>query len=451
MAAVSSKKEGSPLSVEVISVSSSSYGNNDVFDQHNKPRLRRELILSALLDEYPQLVTISKQSPNDNIDLIDVYRRVHDVGMVQFLLDAWKKWEAMGKEGGWYEECCHPEWLKNKETQKAGNEDSDDVPPMVPCHVAFRRDGIERPSKNVMGAFGYYCTDLMTPIVGSLAKELQEDCSVILGAVNSAFLKSSESTINFGYEDGSSGQFTRGGSFPVVYAVTTHPGHHANRDNFGGYCYLNNAALCAKLMQERLESQINKDKNIGGEEQDQPPNKKRKCRVAILDIDYHCGNGTASIFYEDPSIFFASIHCDTSIEYPFNSGYEDQIGKGGGEGATCHIPLEPGATWDGTYKAAIKKAMKAIVDYDVAGLVISLGLDTHEGDSVAVNKGGFKLSGKDYYHIGKCMGAFFEGKIIPTVFVQEGGYKMDVVGEAAAHVVGGFAVGAGGGGGPFFD
>ena len=88
--------------------------------------------------------------------------------------------------------------------------------------------------------------------------------------------------------------------------------------------------------------------------------------------------------------------------------------------------------------------MNAILAYDVSGLVVSLGLDTYEGDSVAVNRGGFKLKGLDYFEIGKCMGTFLKGKNIPILFVQEGGYKMDVVGEAAAHVVGGFAIGAGG-------
>mmetsp|Transcript_7451 Transcript_7451/g.16012 ORF Transcript_7451/g.16012 Transcript_7451/m.16012 type:complete len:432 (+) Transcript_7451:175-1470(+) len=425
-----SNSKGTPLSIVVVSIeqpatSAHSSGNNDVFDQHNKPRLRRELILSALQKEYPELVSIKSLSPRKDVDLIDLYRRVHDVNMIEFILNAWTKWAAMGRDGGWYEECCHPEWLKNKEDCK----DEAEVPPMVPCHVSFRRDGIERPSDNVMGALGYYCTDLMTPIVGTLVEELMGDAQIIEAAVDFAFQK---------MEPGDANESpVESGAFPVVYAVTTHPGHHANRDNFGGYCYLNNAALCAKLMQERLKSLI--DISTDSE----PPNKKRKCRVAILDIDYHCGNGTGSIFYRDPGIFFSSIHCDPGVEYPFNAGYADQIGAEGGIGATHHIPLAPGATWE-TYKIAIEKAMNAILAYDVCGLVVSLGLDTYEGDSVAVNRGGFKLSGLDYLEIGKCMGKFMKGKNIPIVFVQEGGYKMDVVGEAAAHVVGGFAVGAGG-------
>ena len=101
-------------------------------------------------------------------------------------------------------------------------------------------------------------------------------------------------------------------------------------------------------------------------------------------MDYHCGNGTSSVFYSDASVLFISIHCDPEIEYPFNQGYADQIGLGEGEGTNLHIPLAPGATWKDAYKSALEKAMKAIVEFDAAGLTISLGLDTYEGVSSPV-------------------------------------------------------------------
>jgi acetoin utilization deacetylase AcuC-like enzyme len=327
---------------------------NDVFDEHNKPRLRRDLILQSLSTAFP--ATSFKVPSSSSCDLIALYSRVHDADMIHFLSTAWTKWKAMGEAKGFYAECCHPQWKKS---------DDEPIPPLVPCHGAFRNCPNERPSENVMGAMGYYCTDGMTPIVGTLEKELEEDANIICHSVKSAF------------EDKT-----------VVYAITTHPGHHANKDNFGGYCYLNNAALCARLMQRQLEC----GKCIVGDDgevvdnywgnDDESLKKKKKCRVAIIDVDYHCGNGTSSIFYSDQSIFFTSIHCHPSIEYPFNQGYADQIGAGDGEGANLHIPLAPGATWDETYKTALEKGMKAIVDFDVAGLVISLGLDTYDGVSL---------------------------------------------------------------------
>mmetsp|Transcript_25041 Transcript_25041/g.41297 ORF Transcript_25041/g.41297 Transcript_25041/m.41297 type:complete len:383 (-) Transcript_25041:1823-2971(-) len=373
--------------VKVISVGSTAKSEQNDVDRHNKPRLRRSLIISAFTEKYSHLVQVINAPVASNCDLVGLYSSVHDVGMIQFLLDAWSKWEAMGPN--WYDECCQPGWKGNG------------APPLVPCHAAFRRDCNERVSSNVMGALGYYCTDNMTPIVESLVTELQEDASIICEAVNVALLKDS-----------------------VVYAATTHPGHHCNFDNFGGYCYLNNSALCARLMQERLG--------------DTAGNK----RVAVIDIDYHCGNGTASIFYRDPDVFFTSIHCDPEIEYPFNAGYADQIGEGVGKGTTLHIPLAPGVTWQ-EYKPALEKAMNAIIDFDVGGLVVSMGLDTYEGDSVSVSKGGFKLKGNDYVELGRSIGSFLKDKFIPTVFVQEGGYKMDVIGQAAADVLGGFSEGTG--------
>lgn len=355
--------EGSSLSIVAISTALPSRTSphdatgSDVYDQHNRPRLRRDIILHALSTTYPSATfKVPDVSP---CNLIDLYSRVHDVGMVKFLSTAWSKWTSLGEAKGYYEECCHPQWKKTEE---------EPIPPLIPCHAAFRNCPNERPSENVMGAMGYYCTDNMTPIVGTLEDELQRDAMIVCNAVEAAFKDNT-----------------------VVYAITTHPGHHANRDNFGGYCYLNNAALCARLMQRQLECGkcvIGQDRvlveNYWANDEESVRNKKKKCRVAIIDVDYHCGNGTSSIFYEDSSVFFTSIHCDPSIEYPFNQGYADQTGSGGGEGSNLHVPLDPGATWEGAYKAALEKAMKAIVEFDVAGLVISLGLDTHDGVSVAV-------------------------------------------------------------------
>ena len=71
-----------------------------------------------------------------------------------------------------------------------------------------------------------------------------------------------------------------------------------------------------------------------------------------------------------------------------------------------------------------------------------MGLDTYKGDSVAVSKGGFKLSGADYHEMGKFIGSFLKNKEVPTIFLQGGGYHLSVIGEAAADVIGGFSKGA---------
>lgn len=151
--------------------------------------------------------------------------------------------------------------------------------------------------------------------------------------------------------------------------------------------------------------------------------------------DYHCGNGTASIFYDDPTVFVVSLHCDPDWDYPFHSGFADQTGANDGIGLTLHLPLPPGTEWD-VYGPALEKALDRILDFGAQALVVSLGLDTHEGDEVSVRRAGFRLRGSDYLEMGQTMGRMIRD--MPTVFIQEGGYKMDVVGEVAADVVVGF-------------
>ena len=457
----------------------SSTNSADVFDRHNRPCTRRNIILSSLENKYSKIVSfatpttpvVKSSGGGNNRDeedaspiLTELYSIIHDTSMIQFLCTAYSRWKTMGPP--WDKDNCHPSW----------SETSGTVPPLVPLHSAFRRrngnndDGSERPSTNVMGAIGYYATDMITPIVGGLVHELIEDAFVICTAVHSVF-----STTTTTSNDASAS---------VSYAVTTHPGHHANYDCFGGYCYLNNAALAARLLQRQIEtgkSILNDDgvidaANYWTDDHDDDDGddhfsiKKSKLstssssllsqlhrpRVAILDVDYHCGNGTASIFYDRPDIFVCSIHCDPEIDYPWNSGFADQTGVGEGMGTTLHIPLPKGSAWhddddddddddnsssgSSSYKRALKQAMETISKFEPRALVISLGLDTYAGDAVAVNRGGFQLSGDDYFKMGVYIGKCMMDKNVPCVFVQEGGYKMDVVGDAAADVVGGYAI-----------
>ena len=108
---------------------------------------------------------------------------------------------------------------------------------------------------------------------------------------------------------------------------------------------------------------------------------KKYEKVAILDVDYHCGNGTISIFWDRPDVFVASIHADPSGDYPWNSGFADQIGEGPGEGKTLNLPLTPGAGW-AEYEKALRAALAAIKDFGAEAIVVSLGLDTHRDDPV---------------------------------------------------------------------
>jgi len=193
----------------------------------------------------------------------------------------------------------------------------------------------------------------------------------------------------------------------AAFALSRPPGHHAGADFFGGYCFLNNAALAAEHLR------------TNGFE-----------RVAVLDVDYHHGNGTQAIFYDRPDVFFASIHGDPRTEYPFYLGHADETGAGAGAGCNLNMPLPKGTDYAG-WSAALEHALKAIETFGAQALVVSLGLDTFAGDPIS----GFQLQSDDYLRVGERLAAAG----LPTVLVFEGGYAVAEVGRNAVNVVQAFA------------
>jgi acetoin utilization deacetylase AcuC-like enzyme len=351
---------------------------NDNLDAFNHPRLRRALILQAMYKTEDSVFTFD--TPKAPCQDFNSYRTVCSERLLDFLSDSYDKWHALGDEG---------QDSLGIMKKASINEEDDRSPPLVPGNVVLHRDKAQRPSKNVMGQIGFFCTDFCTPIIKELKEELLWDSATMKLAAE---------------------KLSR--NCPVVYALGTHPGHHAAYDSFGGYCYLNHAAFLARELQSQ-----------------------GRAKVAVLDVDYHAGNGTVSLFYSDPTVLVISIHCDPDFDYPFHSGFADEIGEGKGEGATLNLPLPVGTVWNG-YKGALEKAMDKINDFGAEALIVSLGLDTHAGDPCTIKRAGFKLEGDDYKEMGKTIGKNCD---IPTIFVQEGGYKMDKVPGAAANVLKGFA------------
>mgnify|MGYP001396291859 CR=1 FL=1 len=191
------------------------------------------------------------------------------------------------------------------------------------------------------------------------------------------------------------------GNQKMVYALCRPPGHHAGYDFMGGYCYINNAALAAFALQSVLSS---------------------NSKVAILDVDYHHGNGTQDIFYKDPTVFFASIHADPAVDYPHTTGYADEIGEGAGVGFNLNLPL-PHGTGDEAYFEALTRAIQAIQAFGAEALVVSLGFDTYINDPM----GAFQLNKASYTR----MGRMIDQMNLPTVYIQEGGYAVDELGALA--------------------
>jgi acetoin utilization deacetylase AcuC-like enzyme len=154
-------------------------------------------------------------------------------------------------------------------------------------------------------------------------------------------------------------------------------------------------------------------------------------RVAVLDIDYHHGNGTQAIFYDRADVFFASIHGDPHTEYPFYLGHADEVGTGSGLGANINIPLPRGTGFERWFDA-LAHALASIQRFGAQALVVSLGMDTFVGDPIS----GFTLQSTDYLRVGERLAALG----LPTVLVFEGGYAVAEVGVNAANVLEGYLV-----------
>ena len=192
----------------------------------------------------------------------------------------------------------------------------------------------------------------------------------------------------------------------AAFALCRPPGHHAGADYYGGYCFLNTAAIAAEAAIAAGRS-----------------------RIAILDIDYHHGNGTQDIFYARSDVFFASIHADPATDYPFYWGHSNEKGEGEGDGATLNLPL-PRGTRMPEFVSALDQALEAIGRFAPDLLICSFGADTYAGDPISH----FSIETGDYPVIARRIAAMD----LPTLIVMEGGYAVDALGRNVAAFLSGF-------------
>jgi acetoin utilization deacetylase AcuC-like enzyme len=268
------------------------------------------------------------------------------------------------------------EWLADPSAETGAVADGSVLLP-----ATFPPTGWRRKPDSLLGRAGYYMMDLSAPIVAGTYSAALASANCGLSAAKAV----------------SEGQ-------GAVFALCRPPGHHAGRANCGGYCYLNNAALAAHWL-------------------------SAKGRVALLDVDYHAGNGTQDIFYERPDVLTISIHADPDFEYPYFSGYADEQGSGAGLGFHRNLPLAAG-TDDSGYLSALQQALESIDEFEPAYLVLSMGMDIYEGDPL----GKIKVSSQGIREIGKRIAALG----LPTVLVMEGGYNNEALGGNVVNFISAF-------------
>jgi acetoin utilization deacetylase AcuC-like enzyme len=285
---------------------------------------------------------------------LEPLRRVHAEPFLRFLEGAWEAWVA--EHGAW------------------------DALPL--CWPTRGLRQVEPDS--IDGKLSYFSFDAGTPITAGTWQAARSAADVALTGA----------------------QLIASGAERAAFALCRPPGHHAARDCYGGYCFLNNAAIAAQALRDRGAA-----------------------RVAILDVDYHHGNGTQAIFYDRADVLFLSLHADPRQEFPFFLGHADETGTGAGAGCNRNYPLPWGTGFE-VWSAALADACGHIEAFRPDALVVSLGVDTFEQDPISR----FRLQAEDFPKAGARIARLG----LPTLFVMEGGYAIEAIGVNAVAVLTGF-------------
>jgi len=244
----------------------------------------------------------------------------------------------------------------------------------------------DRPPRDLDRRAGYYCIDTFTPLSREAYKAARAAVNVALSGAEAIL----------------AGE-------PLVYSLCRPPGHHAERDTYGGFCYFCNGAVAAQSLV----------KTFG--------------KVAVLDIDYHHGNGTQDVFYHRPDVLTVSIHGHPRFAYPYFAGFADELGEGPGLGFNHNLPL-PEEVHDARYLEALDHALALVRKFKPEALVVSLGLDIAKADPT----GTWSVTREGLYEVGRRIG----GLHIPTLLVQEGGYNIRSLGRNASRMLTGVCAGA---------
>jgi len=308
---------------------------------------RMEFIINEIKDRHlgPILDPV-----NVNTDII---LKAHEKHYVDFLNVAWKEWLKLGLGG----EAIPTVWPSRSMNSN-----------IIPNFIE--------------GKLGYYALANETSISEGTVEGAYEAVKVVLTAAD--MLEKEKS----------------------LFALCRPPGHHASKDQYGGYCFFNNVAIAAERLIE-----------------------KGAKKIFILDVDFHHGNGTQAIFYDRSDVFFTSLHGDPKEAFPHFLGHANERGGGAGEGYNMNYPMQPGTSY-AEWTKALDNSIEKIKSYNPDALLISLGVDTYEKDPISF----FKLKSNDFFDVGNKIASCK----LPTLFVMEGGYAIKEIGVNTVNVLKGF-------------
>jgi acetoin utilization deacetylase AcuC-like enzyme len=289
---------------------------------------------------------------------LDPILAIHDEGLVRFLETAWAELRRQAVPRSFLVADTYPN------------------PAMFEGMSEEARARLRAPAASVGGQAGWWGLDTANPLV-------QGTYGAALAAVDVAL---------------TAADLVLGGE-RAAYGLCRPPGHHAARAMYGGYCFFNNAAIAAESIARRTKEP-----------------------VAILDVDYHHGNGTQQIFWRRGDVLYVSLHADPERQYPFFLGHAGETGEGPGAGANVNLPL-PAGTGDADYLAALDRGLEAIAGHGGSVVVVSLGFDTYGQDPI----GDFALTTAVYHEVGTRVAALGRRLVI----LQEGGYYRPALGENA--------------------
>ncbi|MEM3555224.1 MAG: histone deacetylase family protein [Candidatus Micrarchaeia archaeon] len=184
------------------------------------------------------------------------------------------------------------------------------------------------------------------------------------------------------------------------FALVRPPGHHAGRNFFGGFCYLNNIAFAVASMLKE---------GVG--------------RAMIVDIDQHHGNGTQDIFYEDKRVFYLSFHQDPNTCFPYTTGFESENNE-----HIKNIVIQPETNDDEYLKIFERNFLKYSDEFKPELIGVSVGFDTYYKDYLCGNAIDIQNS-STYNKIGSMINKQAKKLNAKTFAVLEGGYYLEKLGE----------------------